>query len=233
MAKKKLLRFAEIEKLPNVLQFLRHGKEIKDFEFKGKWHSSVFKNNNPIVLELGCGKGEYSVGMAQQLKNKNFIGVDIKGNRMWLGAKTGLDERLNNLIFLRTHIESIDSCFSEGEIAEIWITFPDPQIQKPRARKRLTHPLFLNRYKKFLVSGGSINLKTDSTFFYHYTLETLQEEKCKVLEHTDNLYKVGDPSAFSDYDFLTGIQTYYEKLFTSKGATICYVKFTLNKEKST
>src|SRR5688572_10980666 len=138
MAKKKLLRFAEIENFPNVFHYVQKSSETKDFELKGKWHQHVFRNTNPIVLELGCGKGEYSVGMAKHRKNKNFVGIDIKGNRIWLGAKTGLDEKIPNLAFLRTRIEQIDSCFATGEVSEIWITFPDPQPQKPREKKRLT-----------------------------------------------------------------------------------------------
>ncbi len=225
--KKKLLRFTQIHDLPNVYHHVQNSAEVPDFHLKGKWHEEVFKNNKPIVLELGCGKGEYSVGMAKHLPDKNFIGADIKGNRIWLGANTGIEEKLNNLAFLRTRIESIDTCFAKDEVDEIWITFPDPQPQKPRERKRLTHPMFLNRYKKFLKPEAFIHLKTDSKLLYEFTLETIANEKHELAEDTNNLYADQNVTAFANFEFLTGIQTYYETLFTKKGFDICYVRFGL------
>ncbi len=191
---------------------------------RGKWHKEYFKNENPIVLELGCGKGEYSVGLAKNNPNKNYIGVDIKGNRIWTGAKEALDAKLNNVAFVRTRIDFIEHCFSENEVSEIWITFPDPQPQKTRTRKRLTNMLFINRYKKFLKPGGLIHLKTDSTSFYEYTLEVIAENKFTLLFNTDDLY-VNCPAGREE---LVNIKTHYEKLFTDKGEKIKYCCFKIN-----
>jgi tRNA (guanine-N7-)-methyltransferase len=194
------------------------------FSLKGKWRLEYFKNDSPIVLELGCGKGEYTVGLAQNNLHKNYIGVDIKGNRIWTGARQALENTLTNVGFLRTRIDFIDYCFSENEVDEIWITFPDPQPQSTRARKRLTHKLFTDRYKKFLKPGGLIHLKTDSTSFYEYTLEVIEENKFSLVWHTNDLYK----NCPADRQELINIKTYYEKLFTEKGEDIKYICFTLN-----
>lgn len=218
----KLEKFAEIITLPNYHQFLFQELE-QGFAKKGKWHSEIFKNNNPIVLELGCGKGEYSVGLAENNRDKNFIGVDIKGNRIWTGAKQAIDKELNNVAFLRTKIDFIDRCFSEGEISEIWITFPDPQPQKARAKQRLTHSRFLNRYKSIIKKDGIMHLKTDSTSMYEYTLEVIAEEKHHLIFHTNNLYQ----NCPADRQELITIKTHYEKLFTDKGEDIKYCCFQL------
>lgn len=169
MGKDKLRRFAEIETFANVYQ-LEQGKALK-----GNWASAHFKNTNPIVLELACGKGEYSVNLARLFPEKNFIGVDYKGNRIWRGAKTAIEDGINNVAFLRIQIENLLDYFNEGEIDEIWITFPDPQPQDSREKKRLTFPAFLNRYKLVLKPGGNVNLKTDNDQLYAYTCEKVAE----------------------------------------------------------
>ena len=194
------------------------------FLLKGNWHKTYFKNQNPIVLELGCGKGEYSVGLAKNNPGKNFIGVDVKGNRIWTGAKEAIDSNLNNVAFIRTRIDFIDNCFATNEVSEIWITFPDPQPQKTRTRKRLTNMMFISRYQKFLKPGGLVHLKTDSTSFYEYTLEVIAEKKFPILFHTNNLYENCPP----DRHELIEIKTHYEKLFTARGENIKYICFKIN-----
>jgi len=196
---------------------------IKGFLLKGSWHSDYFKNSNPIVLELGCGKGEYTIGLSENNHSKNYIGVDIKGNRIWVGAKYAIENNLNNVAFLRTRIDFIEHCFLEDEIDEIWITFPDPQPQSTRKRSRLTNPLFLNRYKKILKKGGLIHLKTDSTSLYEYTLQAIEENKNLIIWQTDNLYQ----NCPDNRQELIQIKTHYEKLFTDKGENIKYICFTL------
>ena len=195
----------------------------KGFLLKGRWHSDYFKNSNPIVLELGCGKGEYTIGLSENNHSKNYIGVDIKGNRIWVGAKYAIENNLNNVAFLRTRIDFIEHCFLENEIDEIWITFPDPQPQSTRKRSRLTNPLFLNRYKKILKKGGLIHLKTDSTSLYEYTLQVIEENKNLIIWQTDNLYQ----NCPDNRQELIQIKTHYEKLFTDKGENIKYSCFTL------
>jgi tRNA (guanine-N7-)-methyltransferase len=195
----------------------------KGFLLKGSWHSDYFKNSNPIVLELGCGKGEYTIGLSENNHSKNYIGVDIKGNRIWVGAKYAIENNLNNVAFLRTRIDFIEHCFLENEIDEIWITFPDPQPQSTRKRSRLTNPLFLNRYKKILKKGGLIHLKTDSTSLYEYTLQVIEENKNLIIWQTDNLYQ----NCPDNRQELIMIKTHYEKLFTDKGENIKYICFTL------
>lgn len=196
----------------------------KGFLLKGRWHSDYFKNSNPIVLELGCGKGEYTIGLSENNHSKNYIGVDIKGNRIWVGAKYAIENNLNNVAFLRTRIDFIEHCFLENEIDEIWITFPDPQPQSTRKRSRLTNPLFLNRYKKILKKGGLIHLKTDSTSLYEYTLQVIEENKNLIIWQTDNLYQ----NCPDNRQELIQIKTHYEKLFTDKGENIKYICFTLS-----
>lgn len=190
---------------------------------KGKWRELWFRNSHPLLVELGCGKGEYTVGLARRHPERNYVGVDIKGNRIWTGAKQALDEKLNNVAFLRTRIDFIEHCFGKHEVDEIWITFPDPQPQKTRARKRLTHPIFLNRYRTFLNPKGIIHLKTDSTGLYEFTLEVIRENGHILHWHTDDLYR----NCPSDRKELMEIKTYYEKLFTSKGENIKYIAFSL------
>jgi tRNA (guanine-N7-)-methyltransferase len=221
MAKRKLMKFAQVSEFENCFFLSFEQSKENGLPVKGKWRSEYFKNDNPIVLELGCGKGEYTVGLARRNPDKNYIGVDVKGNRIWTGAKTALEEKLNNVAFIRTRIDFIEGCFAENEVDEIWITFPDPQPLKTTIRQRLTNMIFLNRYKKILKEDGIINLKTDSEFFYEYTREVIKENKLRELDATNDLY--ADPSKRDEA--LTNIKTYYEKLFSDKGFKICYLKF--------
>lgn len=218
----KLEKFAEFESFDNCITLFWENLS-KGFPLKGIWHKEHFKNQKPIVLELGCGKGEYTIGLAQKHPEKNFIGVDIKGNRIWTGAKQAIENNLSNVAFVRTKIDFIDYCFAENEVDEIWITFPDPQPQKPRARQRLTHKLFLDKYKKFLKKDGIVHLKTDSTSLYEFTLEVIAENKLPVIWHTNDLYK----NCPADRQELINIKTYYEAMFTAKGEDIKYICFKL------
>jgi len=220
----KLEKFADLNTFSNCFE-LFFEQLTEGFPLKGKWHKEVFKNDLPIVVELGCGRGEYTIGLAEHNRQKNFIGVDIKGNRIWTGAKHALDNHLDHVAFLRTRIDFIDHCFAENEVSEIWITFPDPQPQKTRERKRLTNPrYFLSRYQKILKPGGLVHLKTDSTSFYEYTLEVIKENNFKLLFATNDLYNNCPP----DREELTRIKTYYEDLFTKKGERIKYCCFQFN-----
>ena len=209
-----------MEQLPHVVQPDTYELK-KDIELKGKWNSDFFKNDHPIVLELGCGKGEYSVALAERYPEKNFIGLDIKGNRMWVGASDSHNKELKNIAFLRIRIENIIKCFAENEVSEIWITFPDPQIKRRRTNKRLTHPEFLKRYTHLLKLDGIINLKTDSAFLYGFTLGIIEGEGHELLDCTNDLY--GVHQVREDMD----IKTHYEKLFLDKGTPITYTKFRL------
>ena len=213
MGKDKLRRFAEVETFANVLQ-LEEGKPLK-----GQWSKEHFKNNNPVVLELACGKGEYTVNLAQLFPGKNFIGVDYKGNRIWRGAKTALEEGVDNVAFLRIQIENLLDYFAKGEIDEIWITFPDPQPQLSREKKRLTSPRFLEKYTEVLKPGGYVNLKTDNDGLYAYTAEKIQELKLKEHVNTADLYH----SEFADE--VLSIKTYYEKKYLADNKNINYLKF--------
>lgn len=217
-----MARFAENRTLPNVLQPTRE-EALDGFGMKGKWHSDFFKNTNPIVLELGCGKGEYTVGLGKAFPDKNFIGVDIKGARFWFGAKQAVTENLKNIAFLRTQIELIDNFFEKDEVDEIWITFPDPQIKYKRTKHRLTHPDFLARYKTFLKNDGLVHLKTDSEFLHGYTLGYLQGAGHEILTAHHDIY--GAPEYEPGTPLLREIRTYYEDLFSAKGKTITYIKF--------
>lgn len=219
----KLEKFADVASFPNCFN-LYFENIPKGFELKNKWRETYFQNTQAIVLELGCGKGEYTVGLASARPDKNFIGVDVKGNRIWTGAKQCLEMGLKNAAFLRTRIDFIEHCFGENEVDEIWLTFPDPQPQSTRARKRLTHPMFTNRYKKILKKNGLVHLKTDSTSLYEYTLETIAENNFNLLWHTNDLYKNCPP----DRQELVTIKTYYEKLFTEKGEDIKYIVFQIH-----
>lgn len=221
MAKRKLQKFAELNTFPNVLQPRKEEYLPGPYYLKGNWASGFFGNENPIVLELGCGKGEYSLCLARKNPEINFIGVDIKGERLWRGGKTALDEKLKNIVFLRVKIETIPSFFAQNEISEIWITFPDPQPNKPRIKKRLTSPQFLNRYKTFLKPDGIIHLKTDNVGLFDYTLETITEENHRLICETHDLYN----SSVTGDVFST--QTHYENIFLAKGLPICYLKFML------
>lgn len=217
-----MARFAENKTLPNVFQPTRE-EALADFHLKGKWRQEVFKNENPVVLELGCGKGEYSVGLAKAFPEKNFIGIDIKGARFWFGAKEAIEENLTNVAFVRTQIELIDHFFAPEEVDEIWITFPDPQIKYRRTKHRLTHPDFLERYKKILKLNGIMHLKTDSEFLHGYTLGLLQGSGQEIISAHHDIY--GAPEYDPDTPLLREIKTYYEGLFEAKGKTITYIKF--------
>jgi tRNA (guanine-N7-)-methyltransferase len=224
MAKNKIKRFAENKTFTNVFQPTRE-EMIENFELKGKWNSTYFKNNHPIVLELGCGKGEYSVALAEKFPDKNFIGVDIKGSRFWRGAKTAIENEMQNVAFLRTQIELIDYAFAEGEVSEIWITFPDPQIKFKRTKHRLTHPEFLKRYHTVLNKEGIIHLKTDSEFLHGYTHGIIQMEGHDVLLTNHNVY---NPDNFDIPEEITSIQTFYEMKFLEEKKNITYIRFKLN-----
>lgn len=221
MSKDKLKRFAEIETFHNFLHPTM--EEIKrGLKLKGNWNRDFFKNSHPIILELGCGKGEFTVGLAQSYPNRNFIGIDIKGARMWRGAKTAVESELNNVGFLRTRIELIESCFGPDEIDEIWITFPDPQPKNKIIKKRLTAPGFINKYKRFLKPAGLIHLKTDSRILYDYTLEVIEEFSHHLVLNTDDLYLHKESLDAKE------IQTFYEEKYLVEGIPINYIQFQLN-----
>lgn len=221
-SKNKLKRFRENETFANVIQPTREEAISGDFELKGNWRKAFFENENPIVLELGCGKGEYAVNLARKYPEKNFIGVDIKGARFWRGAKTALEEGLPNVAFLRTQIELIEYFFKEGEVDEIWITFPDPQIKYKRTKHRLTNEAFLERYRKILKTEGFVHLKTDSEFMHGYTLGLLHGLGYEVLYANHDVYKnEGSPEE------VTSIQTFYERMYLEEGKPITYIRFKL------
>ncbi len=215
MPKKKHARFAENATFPHLFQ-LSFNDIQQGFDMKGNW-AEFFGNNKPIILELGCGKGEYIVALSSQYPEKNFIGIDIKGARMWRGAKTTFENDVKNAAFIRTRIDQIEGLFAENEVEGIWITFPDPQPAKER--KRLTSPMFLNRYRKFLKPGSIIHLKTDSTDFFNFTLSVIRDQELELLFHTFDLYN----SDLHDDVMLT--QTHYEKIFLHKGVPIKYLRF--------
>ena len=219
MAKNKLAKFAEMETLENVFQPTHEEVFRTDYKLKGKWGEQVFGNDHPIVLEVGCGKGEFSVGLGELYPEKNFIGLDIMGARMWTGAKAAEEKVMQNVVFLRTHAEELESIFAPGEISEIWITFPDPQMAK--ARKRLTGTRFLSLYRKFLKENGLIHLKTDSPFLYQYTAELVKINHLPVNINTSDLYGSGLD------DKILGIKTFYERQWLSRGKTIKYIQFSL------
>ena len=219
-SKNKLKRFSENETFTNVFQPTREEVVGDQFPLKGKWSSDFFKNDNPIVLELGCGKGEYSVGLAERFPEKNFIGIDIKGARFWRGAKTAVETGMNNVAFVRTQIELINHIFAENEVSEIWITFPDPQIKYKRTKHRMTNAEFLERYKKILKPSGLMHLKTDSEFMHGYTLGLLHGLGHEVIYANHNIYKnEGAPAE------VTGIQTFYESQYLEVNKPITYIKF--------
>lgn len=220
-SKNKLKRFRENETFSNVIQPEREIVKKDAFSLKGKWNSTFFKNNNPIVLELGCGKGEYTVHLAQKHLNHNYIGIDIKGARFWRGAKTALEKNLTNVAFLRTQIELIRHCFAENEVGEIWITFPDPQIKYKRTKHRLTHPNLLMDYKKILKPQGILHLKTDSEFLFGYTLGVVSKIGEIHYAHHD-IYNNSDAP-----EHAKAIQTFYEQQFLEQGKAITYMQFGL------
>ena len=219
MGKNKLKKFAEMETMDCVFQFPFSALESDGCPMRGHWNELYFKNDNPIVLELGCGKGEYAVGLGRQFPDKNYIGIDIKGARMWTGAKQVVAQGLPNVAFLRTSIELIDRLFAPDEVSEIWITFPDPQMKK--VNKRLTSTRFLENYKNILKDNGIVHLKTDSPFLYTYTNELVKLNGLPVEVNTDDLYASGAA------DNILDIKTYYEQQWLSRGLTIKYIKFHL------
>ena len=218
MGKNKLAKFAELETFHHVFQvpsgILLSGK---GFEWKGKWNEMFFKNNNPIVLELGCGKGEYTVELARQFPDKNYIGVDIKGNRIWTGARKSLQEGLKNAAFIRTNIEMIHHFFSSNEVSEIWLTFPDPQMKK--TSKRLTATNFIRSYLNFLKPEGVIHLKTDSNFMFTYTCEMVKANHFPVIDYKEDIYESESVSP------ILNIKTYYEQQWLERGIAIKYIGF--------
>ena len=225
MGKNKLARWTEFGSYDNVIQPQIEDVAGKDHPIKGRWNSELFKNTNPIVLELGCGKGEYSVGLAENFPDKNFIGIDIKGARMWRGAKTANEKNLPNVAFLRTRIEFINSFFSRDEVDEIWITFPDPHPGARNSNKRLTSSWFLNTYRQFLKDKGLIHLKTDNKELYEFTMRTLAYNNLQTIFSTNDLYSEHN-------DNILSIKTHYEKIFLTSGMRITYLSFRLEKDKN-
>lgn len=224
MPKKKQRKFSELNTFANVVQ-PGYRYPVSDHPLKGQWGQKFFYNDNPITLEVGCGKGEYTVGLADAWPEINFTGIDIKGNRIWTGAKYALENAMTNVGFLRIQAENLEYFFGPDEVSAIWVTFPDPQPNKPRERKRLTSQRFLNIYRKFLKPGGVIYLKTDNFPLYEYTLEVIESNSHQLHFATNDLY--GNPG---DTDpVILGIRTFYESIFLENGMNICFIKFSLNK----
>jgi len=215
MGKNKLKRFAENETFENLFQHNSFDARNEPFPWKGKWHAHYFKNQNPVVLELGCGRGEYTIGMAQRFPDKNFIGIDRKGARLWRGCKDGMEQNLKNVAFLRVKIEDIEYYFDKNEVHEIWVTFPDPQLRKER--RRLISPNFISKYEKIIAPTGIIHLKTDSRELYEYVVKTAPIEKWNIITNIEDVYKTGATSV------LTEIQTFYEKKWLLEGKPISYI----------
>lgn len=234
MGKNKLKKFEDMRSWEHVYEYAQPEYARQDHPLKGRWHGEVFGNDHPIVLELGCGKGEYAVGLAQDCPDKNHIGIDIKGARMWTGARAAAEKGLDNVVFLRTHIEFLPQFFAENEVSEIWLTFPDPQMKK--LRKRLTSTRFMKDYAHLLIPGGCLHLKTDSRFLFEYTEAMLAANSLTAQYCSDDLYRDGfqtdpltgkrQPGAAS----LPDIQTFYEKQWLSRGLSIKYLRFTLPKD---
>ena len=224
MGKNKLARWTELGSYGNVIQPAIGDVSGRDHPIKGRWHKELFKNENPIVLELGCGKGEYTVGLANSFPENNFIGIDIKGARMWRGAKTANEQNLPNVAFLRTRIEFINSFFSQDEVDEIWITFPDPHPGGRNSNKRLTSPWFLNNYRQFLKDKALIHLKTDNKELYNFTFDVLKNNDLEIIFSTRDLHS-------EKTDKILSIRTHYEKIFMDAGQKINYLSFRLNKDK--
>ena len=224
-SKNKLKRFIQNESFSNVIQPKRQELLSKNFNYKGNWNSLYFKNNNPIIIELGCGRGEYTVNLAKLNPDKNYIGIDIKGARFWRGAKTSIDEKLDNVVFLRIQIELINLVFGKDEVDEIWLTFPDPQIKYQRTKHRLTNPFFINLYKKILKNKGIVHLKTDSEFLHGYTLGILKSFRINLIFSNHDIYKNNNAP-----DEVINIKTHYEKLFLQSNKNISYLSFTFHND---
>lgn len=222
-SKNKLKRYKENETFPNVFQPTREQAIENALELKGNWKERIFKNDHPLVLELGCGRGEYAVGLGQRNPHKNYLGVDNRGARFWYGAKESLELGLKNVCFLRTRIELIDTLFAPNEVDEIWITFPDPQTKYQRTKHRLTNPDFLNKYKQILKPGGLVHLKTDSEYLYGYTSGLLTGAGVSIDYAHNDVYK----NKYSPEE-VVGIQTYYEKIYLEKNKKITYLRFKLD-----
>jgi len=220
VGKNKLSKFADLATYEHVVQISYKELQSEEFRFKGKWSEAFFGNNHPVILELGCGKGEYTVKLASHYPEFNFIGIDIKGSRMWKGATQAKDLDLKNVGFLRTNIENIRMFFGEGEVAEIWLTFPDPQMKK--TRKRLTATNFIESYRRIMVPNGIIHLKSDSNFMYRYTEAMVAENQFEIIQQTDDLYHS------EILDEVLSIQTFYEKQWLDRGLSIKYLSFRLN-----
>lgn len=222
MGKQKLRKFKEIGTFENVIEYAGH-QAPDNHLYQGKWGKEIFGDNRPIILELACGKGDYTISMAKMFPDKNFIGVDIKGNRIWRGAKTCIEEGITNAVFLRTQIELIADFFTSGEVDEIWITFPDPFSKQRNTNRRLTAPVFLDKYRKILKKDGLVHLKTDADDLFAYTLEVIQEQQLNILQKTEDVYQThaNDP--------LLQIQTYYERMHLEAGKKIKYVCFQLER----
>jgi len=225
VGKNKLARWTELGSYDNVIQPEIGEISVKDHPIKGRWKKKLFKNENPIVLELGCGKGEYTIGLANRFPDYNFIGIDIKGARMWRGAKTANEQKLPNVAFLRTRIEFINSFFSTDEVNEIWITFPDPHPGGRNSNKRLTSPWFLNLYRLFLKDKGLVHLKTDNTELFNFTKTVVSYNNLETVSSTDDLYS-------ERIDNILSIRTHYEKIFLDAGLKINYLSFRIDKEKT-
>ncbi len=221
-SKNKLKRFQDNEVFDNVIQPLRSEIVDEEFQFKGKWKRDFFKNDKPLILELGCGKGEYTLGLAKRNKDCNYLGIDIKGARFWKGAKTALEGDLSNVGFLRTQIELVDQVFAKGEVDGIWITFPDPQIKWKRTKHRMTNPEFLKKYKHILTKEGIIHLKTDSEFMHGYTLGILEGLGHEIIYAHHNIYVNHEAP-----EEVVGIKTFYEQQYLDKNKLITYLKFRL------
>lgn len=227
MPKNKLKKFAEINSFSNVIQPpTRTDRQCINFPFKGKWSEHYFRNSNPIVLEIGCGKGEYTVGLGKNYPQINFIGIDIKGDRIWKGASDALNAGLFNIAFLRVQAEMISDYFDKHEVSTIWLTFPDPYERQMKAKKRLTSPQFLNRYQGILQPGSPIHLKTDNAGLFNYTLSVIDQYHHTLLKKSRDLYR--EPSV--NEPLLREIQTYYERIFLKEGKPIHYIKFSLNEQ---
>ncbi len=227
MGHRKLKKFAEVATFNNVFEPTQAAGEPIDFPLKGKWNADYFKNDNPIILELGCGKGEYTIGLAKRFPNKNFIGMDIKGARLWRGAKIAVEEKMANVAFVRNRIDFIESYFGPNEVSEVWIPFPDPYPRKGKTEKRLMSASFVKRYRNLAKPGAIIHFKSDNADLYAYAMEQVQEHKYKLLANSADVYSDASTLGEEREELLTKIQTYYESTFLAIGKKIHYVEFVI------